>query len=186
MKTKFYVLMAAFLLAGICIVNADDDVLIRKIYPSTGEYADPGYSFPDATDATADASKGLFLSKEDVGELQPGNALKLFLYDRGENARICYVGGWNPGPHPYPGTAIHALPSGGGVQIKLYVTEDLIKAIENEDFRLYGQNMKINRIEVYRGKYGVPGELKNGKTIWTGYFWIDERAGKTLEVYKEA
>lgn len=172
MKTKLYVL-AALLMASMTNVMADDE-LITQIYPTSGDWAEFVLNGWDSD------TKGLFISKAQFSDIEVGNAIKLYLYDAGGDAKV-YIGGFDPTYH-YPGTDFRT----GNGQLKLYVTEAMKAALQAGDFRLYGRSVKINRVEIWRGKYDVPGTIKFGKTIWTGYFWIDTEKGKTLEVYKEA
>ena len=172
MKTKMYVL-AALLMASMVNVMADDDVKIKQVYPTT----------PDAWEEFSlngwdSDTKGLFISKAQFSDIEVGNAIKLYLYDAGGDAKV-YIGGYDPTNH-YPGTDFRT----GNGQLKLYVTEAMKAALQAGDFRLYGRSVKINRVEIWRGKYTIPGEIKFGKTIWTGYFWMD--TWSTLEMFKEA
>lgn len=175
MKTKFYVL-AALLMASMVNVMADDDVKIKQVYPTT----------PDAWEEFSlngwdSDTKGLFISKAQFSDIEVGNAIKLYLYGPGDDPRV-YIGGYDPTYH-YPGTDFRVGFKG---EMNIYVTEAMKAALQAGDFRLYGKDLKINRVEIWRGKYDVPGAIKFGKTIWTGYFWMDAPTGKTLEVYKEA
>ena len=173
MKTKFYVL-AALLMASMVNIMADDDVKIKQIYPTSGEWAEFVLNGWDSH------AKGLYIDKAQFSDIEVGNAIMLYLYGPGDDPRV-YIGGFDPTYH-YPGTDFRT----GNGELKLYVTEAMKVALQAGDFRLYGKDLKINRVEIWRGKYTIPGEIKFGKTIWTGYFWIDTQEGKTLEVYKEA
>ena len=61
------------------------------------------------------------------------------------------------------------------------LTEDMLSAIKSQDLRVYGEGITVNRVEICDGKAGA---LKFGKTIWTGYFWMDD--SWSLEIFKEA
>lgn len=172
MKTKFYVL-AALLMASMVNVMADDDVKIKQVYPTPPtEWAEFSLNGWDSH------AKGLYIDKAQFSDIEVGNAIKLYLYDAGGDAKV-YIGGYDPTNH-YPGTDFRT----GNGQLNLYVTEAMKAALQDGDFRLYGRSVKINRVEIWRGKYNVPGEIKFGKTIWTGYFWMD--SWTTLEMFKEA
>lgn len=173
MKTKIFVL-AALLMASMMNVMADDDVKLKQVYPAT----------PDAWEEFSlngwdSDTKGLFISKAQFSDIEVGNAIKLYLYDPGDDPRV-YIGGFDPTYH-YPGTDFRV---GFNGDMNIYVTEAMKAALQAGDFRLYGKDLKINRVEIYRGKYNVPGEIKFGKTIWTGYFWMN--SWTTLEMFKEA
>lgn len=171
MKTKFYVL-AALLMASMVNVMADDDVKIADIYTSGGQEL-----------SVVAGERDFFISKDNefIAALQVGNRIEI---DGFHVAGDChaYIGDYNPAVH-FPGSDNRATSS---LPISFYLTEDFIASIKAHDFRLHGNGAEINYIRLYRGKYNVPGTIKFGKTIWTGYFWIDAHTGKTLEVYKEA
>ena len=57
----------------------------------------------------------------------------------------------------------------------------MLSAIKLEHLRVYGEGITVNRVEICDGKAGA---LKFGKTIWTGYFWMDDTW--SLEIFKEA
>ena len=57
----------------------------------------------------------------------------------------------------------------------------MLSAIRSQDLRVYGEGITVNRVEICDGKAGA---LKFGKTIWTGYFWMDD--SWSLEIFKEA
>ncbi|MBR2284941.1 MAG: hypothetical protein IJ900_00205 [Paludibacteraceae bacterium] len=173
MKTKMYVL-AALLMASMVNVMADDDVKIKQVYPTPpAEWVE----FP--LNGWDSDSKGLFISSAQFSDIEVGNAIKLYLFSPGADPRV-YIGGLDPTNH-YPGTDYR---KGFDGQMNLYVTEAMKAAIQGGDFRLYGKDLKINQVEIWRGKYTIPGEIKFGKTIWTGYFWMDDWT--TLEMFKEA
>lgn len=172
MKTKIYVL-AALLMASMVNIMADDDVKIKQVYPTSGDWAEFVLNGWDSD------TKGLYIDRYQFSDIQVGNVLKLYLYDAGGDARV-YIGGYDPTNH-YPGTDFRV---GFNGQMNIYVTEAMKAAIQDGDFRLYGRSVKINRVEIWRGKHDVPGAIKFGKTIWTGYFWMD--SWTTLEMFKEA
>lgn len=172
MKTKFYVL-AALLMASMVNIMADDDVKRKQVYPTSGDWAEFVLNGWDSD------TKGLLIDKDQFSDIEVGNAIKLYLYGPGVDPRV-YIGGFDPTYH-YPGTDYR---KGFDGQMNIYVTEAMKAALQAGDFRLYGKDLKINRVEIWRGKYTIPGEIKFGKTIWTGYFWMD--SWTTLEMFKEA
>lgn len=173
MKTKFYVL-AALLMASMVNVMADDDVKIKQVYPTPpAEWVEFSLNGWDSD------KKGLFINKDQFSDIEVGNAIKLYLFDSGDDSRV-YIGGYDPKYH-YPGTDYR---KGFNGDMNIYVTEAMKAAIQDDHFRLYGLGVKINQVEIWRGKCTIPGEIKFGKTIWTGYFWMNEWT--TLEMFKEA
>jgi hypothetical protein len=171
MKTKFYLVMAT-LMASMVNVMADDDVKTTDLYTSDGQELSVEAGIQD-----------FFISKDNsyITGLQVGNRIEISGSDV-EGDCHAYIGDYDPDVH-FPGSDYRATSS---LPISFYLTEDFIASIKAHDFRLHGNGAKIKCITLYRGKYSVSGAIKFGKTIWTGYFWIDTPKGKTLEVYKEA
>lgn len=173
MKSKIY-LLAALLMASMMNVMADDDVKIKQVYPTP-----PAEWVEFVLDGWDSDSKGLYIGKDQFSDIEVGNVIKLYLYAPLTDPRV-YIGGYDPTYH-YPGTDFRV---GFDGQMNIYVTEAMKAALQDGDFRLYGKDLKINQVEIWRGKYDVPGALKFGKTIWTGYLWMD--SWTTLEMFKEA
>jgi hypothetical protein len=171
MKTKFYLVMAT-LMASMVNVMADGDSIITHLYESTGQEL-----------SVVKGERDFYISKDNsyITGLQVGNRIEISGSDV-EGDCHAYIGDYDPDVH-FPGSDYRATSS---LPISFYLTEDFIASIKAHDFRLHGNGAKINYITLYRGKYNVSGAIKFGKTIWTGYFWIDTPEGKTLEVYKEA
>ena len=169
MKTKMYVL-AALLMASMVNVMADDDVKIADIYTSSGQEL-----------SVVAGERDFYISKDNeyIAALQVGNRIEICGFDVAGDCHA-YIGDYNPAVH-FPGSDNRATSS---LPISFYLTEDFIASIKAHDFRLHGNGAKINYITLYRGKHDVPGAIKFGKTIWTGYFWMD--SWTTLEMFKEA
>ena len=185
MKTKMYVL-AALLMASMTNVMAGDWKSI--LYPT------PEAAGTDADNRTKDFaltgyaewSNGCFISKDFFSDAVPGNEIFINGWipeeDRDKTHKI-YVGGDTPGYH-FPGTdfRVSSLP------VSCYLTQEMIDAIQGgQNIRIYGENMTINRVELYTGKAG---SVKFGKVLWMQVptipypFTMD--SWTTLELYKEA
>ena len=185
MKTKMYVL-AALLMASMANVMAGDWISI--LYPTP---TDAGTNADDRTKdfplgGYSDWSNGCFISKDFFSEAVPGNEIFINGWipeeDRDKTHKI-YVGGDNPDYH-FPGTdfRVSALP------VSCYLTQEMIDAIKGgQNIRIYGENMTINRVELYTGKAG---NVKFGKVLWMQVptiphpFTMD--SWTTLDLYKEA
>ncbi|GEM_PF-2791362 len=185
MKTKMYVL-AALLMASMMNVMAGDWISI--LYPTpidagtdaderTKDFALTGY---------AEWSNGCFISKDFFSDAVPGYEIFINGWipeeDRDKTHKI-YVGGDNPYYH-FPGTdfRVSSLP------VSCYLTQEMIDAIKGgQNIRIYGENMTINRVELYTGKAG---NVKFGKVLWMQVptiphpFIMD--SWTTLDLYKEA
>ena len=185
MKTKMYVL-AALLMASMTNVMAGDWISI--LYPTP---TDAGTNADDRTKdfplgGYSDWSNGCFISKDFFSEAVPGNEIFINGWipeeDRDKTHKI-YVGGDNPDYH-FPGTdfRVSSLP------VSCYLTQEMIDAIKGgQNIRIYGENMTINRVELYTGKAG---NVKFGKVLWMQVptiphpFIMD--SWTTLDLYKEA
>ena len=64
---------------------------------------------------------------------------------------------------------------------EVFMTQDMIDTCKVYGMEVCGTNFTVTNIELEDGKAG---NMKEGKTIWTGYFWVD--SWSTLEVFKEA
>jgi len=64
---------------------------------------------------------------------------------------------------------------------EVFMTQDMIDTCKVYGMEVTGANYKVTNIDLDNGKAG---NMKEGKTIWTGYFWVD--SWSTLEVFKEA
>ena len=166
MKTKFYVL-AALLLASMVNVVAEDITIF------SGSRA---LSYDNEGNEST-----LFISYTQFSSAQAGNEIKITGNLTGDGAHKLYIGEYNTAYH-HPGSDYRNINS---LPFSFYLTEDMIakigNATEHQDFRLYGEGITVTKVELCPGKAGA---LKFGKTIWTGYFWMDDKW--SLELFKEA
>ena len=139
------------------------DERLSIIYPADG--SDTWVEF-EMTGYESDAN-GLFINRDKFTDAVPGNMIKIYAYDVTEGAEI-RLGYYDPNRR-MPGFNLRRL--SGEQQVDIYMTQDMIDAIKDNDLRIYGNNVKVNRVELYDGKAGA---LKDGRTIWTGFFWMDE------------
>ena len=63
----------------------------------------------------------------------------------------------------------------------LFMTQDMIDSCQVYGMEICGDNFTVTNIDLSEGKAA---SMKEGKTIWTGYFWVD--SSSTLQVFKEA
>ena len=63
----------------------------------------------------------------------------------------------------------------------LFMTQDMIDSCKVYGMEICGENFEVTNIDLSEGKAA---NMKEGKVIWTGYFWVD--SWNTLEVFKEA
>ena len=187
MKTKFYVL-TALLMASMANLMAGDWISI--LYPTPGDFVPANDNEDRVKDfplgGYSDWSNGCFISKDFFSYAVPGNEIFIngFIPSGKESEpHKIYVGGDNPDYH-FPGTdfRVSSLP------VSCYLTQEMIDAIKGgQNIRIYGENMTINRVELYTGKAG---NVKFGKVLWMQVptiphpFTMD--SWTTLDLYKEA
>lgn len=63
----------------------------------------------------------------------------------------------------------------------LFMTQDMIDSCKVYGMEICGDNFTVTNIDLSEGKAA---SMKEGKAIWTGYFWVD--SWSTLEVFREA
>ena len=166
MKTKFYVL-AALLMASMVNVMAEETC--TQIWYDGEDWHDQAISYETST---------LFINRDKFSSAVVGNAIKIYGFNTGEGAHKLYLGEYTK---PLPGSDFRNPSNINKDQVLFYITEDMLSAIKSEDLRVYGEGITVNRVEICDGKAGA---LKFGKTIWTGYFKMDD--SWSLEIYKEA
>lgn len=167
MKTKFYVL-AALLMASMVNVMAEETC--DRVYGAD--------DWSTNNPITYDKDNTLFINRDQFSSAVVGNAIKIYGFNTGDGAHKLYLGEYTK---PLPGSDFRNPGNIGADQALFYLTEDMLSAIRLQDLRVYGEGITVNRVEICDGKAGA---LKFGKTIWTGYFWMDDTW--SLEIYKEA
>lgn len=173
MKTKFYVL-AALLMASMTNLRADEEISLYSGGHSIGYKG----------------NQGLYIGRTSFSDNSAvaGNIVRIEGTKTGANHKF-FVGEWAPDNDDVsvhlPGSDYRNLPNEPSpFTFDMYLTEDMLqKIITNEkDFRIYGEGITISSLKLV--KPGKAGALKFGKTIWTGYFWMDDTW--SLEIFKEA
>ena len=167
MKTKMYVL-AALLMASMTNVMADETCV--RVYGAD--------DWKTTQPITYDKDNTLFINGDQFSSAVVGNAIKIYGFNTGEGAHKLYLGEYTK---PLPGSDFRNPSNINDDRVLFYLTEDMLSAIRSQDLRVYGEGITVNRVELCDGKAGA---LKFGKTIWTGYFWMDDTW--SLEIYKEA
>lgn len=166
MKTKIYVL-AALLMASMVNVMAEETC--DRVYGDEEWITKQAISYETST---------LFINRDQFSSAVVGNAIKIYGFNTGEGAHKLYLGEYTK---PLPGSDFRNPSNINDDRVLFYLTEDMLSAIKSQDLRVYGEGITVNRVEICDGKAGA---LKFGKTIWTGYFWMDD--SWSLEIFKEA
>ena len=82
--------------------------------------------------------------------------------------------------HKLPGTRF-SLCQDWWETYDLFMTQDMIDSCKVYGMEICGENFTVTNIDLSEGKAA---SMKEGKVIWTGYFWVT--SWSTLEVFKEA
>ena len=114
---------------------------------------------------------GLQLGKEAFAEAQPGQKL-VITYASASDGIEFKADGKN-----IVGSRREAWISGDGTY-ELWLTEYAVDAIQTYGLEIVGANFDAKKVELLDGKI-----LKEGKTIWTGFFWAGE--WQTLYLHTE-
>ena len=79
--------------------------------------------------------------------------------------------------HHLPGSREAAWISGDGT-FEQFLTAAAVTDLQTNGLEIIGANLTVTQVELLDGK-----ELKEGITVWTGFFWADDWS--TLELYAE-
>jgi hypothetical protein len=75
-----------------------------------------------------------------------------------------------------------ALWISGNGSVEQFLTVAAVDSLKLHGLEIIGANFTATKVELLDGK-----ELKEGLTVWTGFFWVDDEGGwKTLELYRDA
>jgi len=179
MKKKT-LLIALCLLATVGMIKADTETEISSEDKAIGYKGIEGYFISRNQFSTHSAVAGNIVRIE--GTLTAPN-------------RKCWVGEWAADNEVatvhLPGSEYRNVPKVNDGEdysftYDIFLTDDMLNKIVNEvkDFRIYGEGMNITSAKLVQP--GKAGALKFGKTIWTGYFWMDDVDKWSLELFKEA
>lgn len=178
MKTKMYVLVA-LLMASMTNLRADDEEI--SLYSGTHSI---GYK----------GNQGFFIGRTSFSNNSAvaGNLVRIEGTLTATDHK-CWVGEWadenDVATVHLPGSEYKNVPKVNDGEdysftYDIFLTDDMLNKIvtEGKDFRIYGEGMTITSAKLVQP--GKAGALKFGKTIWTGYFWMDDKW--SLEIFKEA
>ena len=175
MKTKFYVL-AALLMASMINLRADEEISLYSGEHSIGYKGNQGLFLGHTSFSDNSAVAGNIVRIEGT---KTGADHKFFVGEFAEDNEDATV--------HLPGSDYRNLPNEpSSFTFDMYLTEDMLQRIitNEKDFRIYGEGITISSVKLV--KPGKAGALKFGKTIWTGYFWMDDVDKWSLELFKEA
>ena len=115
---------------------------------------------------------GLQIAAEQFAAAQPGNLIKVHFTDATDGIEFKVM---NAHFDHLAGSREAAWISGNGT-FKQFLTQAAVDSLKLYGLELIGANFTATKVELLDGK-----TLKEGITVWTGYFWAD--SWSTLELY---
>ena len=106
---------------------------------------------------------------------QPGNLLKVSFTGASDGIEFKVM---NPGRFDHLAGSREAAWISGDGAFEQFLTEDAVDSLKVYGLEVIGANFTCTKIELLDGKVN---NLKEGFTVWTGFFWADEWS--TLELY---
>ena len=154
---------------------------VTKLYPSDDADFSNGFELTGWDNDT----KGLCIDKSNFSSAKIGDTIKVYGFGVTSDAKL-FFGDF--GANPLPGSDMRYIPDTAHLPVKFCLTESMLYEIlhgnnkEGRDLRIYGNNMKINRVELISCNSATVHE--SYRTVWKGLF--EYTSWKTLELYKEA
>lgn len=87
----------------------------------------------------------------------------------------------NPGRFDHLAGSREALWINGAGTMQQFLTQTAVDSLKLYGLEIIGANFTATKVELNDGK----ADLKDGYTVWTGYFWADNLDCRTLELYKD-
>ena len=116
----------------------------------------------------------LELEAAKFADAQPGQKIVVTYTDASDGIEFKIMEEWSH----LAGSREAAWISGNGT-FEQFLTEAGVAGLKAHGLQLVGANFTCTKVELLDGK----AELKDGYTVWTGFFWADEWS--TLELYAE-
>lgn len=113
----------------------------------------------------------LLISSDEFVEAQPGQKIVVTYASASDGIEFKVKKDGEEGfEYRLPGTRNEMWINADG-DLEHFLTQDALDAIANaENLVVIGANFDVTKVELLDGK----AELKEGHTLWTGYFWADE------------
>ena len=116
----------------------------------------------------------LNLEATKFADAQPGQKIVVSFTEAADGIEFKVLDVWDH----LAGSREAAWISGEG-NFELFLTEAAVAQLKAHGLQIVGNKFTATHVELTDGK-----ELKEGLTIWTGFFWADD--WKTLELYRDA
>ena len=116
---------------------------------------------------------GLQIAAAQFADAQPGQKIVVTFTGASDGIEFKVLGDF----HHLPGSREAAWIGGDGA-FEQFLTAAAVTDLQANGLEIIGANFTCTKVELLDGK-----ELKDGITVWTGFFWADEWS--TLELYAE-
>ena len=118
---------------------------------------------------------GLQIAADQFAAAQPGNLLKVHFTGASDGIEFKVM---NANFDHLAGSREAAWISGDGA-FEQFLTQTAVDSLKAYGLEIIGANFTCTQVELLESK-----TLKDGFTVWTGFFWVDDEGGwKTLELY---
>ena len=117
---------------------------------------------------------GVQIAAEQFADAQPGQKIVLHFTDATDGVEFKVM---NENFDHLAGSREAAWISGNGI-FEQFLTQEAVESLKAHGLEIIGANFTCTQVELVDGKV-----LKDGVTVWTGFFWAD--AWTTLELYRD-
>ena len=122
--------------------------------------------------------QGLQIAADQFAAAQPGYLLKVHFTGATDGIEFKVM---NADTVHLAGSRESAWISGDGA-FEQFLTQTAVDSLKAYGLEIIGANFTCTKVELLDGKKD---NLKDGYTVWTGFFWVDDEGGwKTLELYR--
>ena len=120
------------------------------------------------------ADGGVQIAADQFAAAQPGQKIVLHFSDASDGVEFKVM---NENFDHLAGSREAAWISGNGT-FEQFLTQEAVEGLKAHGLEIIGANFTCTQVELLDGKV-----LKDGITVWTGFFWAD--AWTTLELYRD-
>lgn len=120
------------------------------------------------------ADGGVQIAADQFANAQPGQKIVLHFSDASDGVEFKVM---NEHFDHLAGSREAAWISGNGI-FEQFLTQEAVESLKAHGLEIIGANFTCTQVELVDGKV-----LKDGVTVWTGFFWADEWS--TLELYRD-
>ena len=118
---------------------------------------------------------GLQIAADQFAAAQPGNLIKVHFTGATDGIEFKVM---NPGRFDHLAGSREAAWISGDGAFEQFLTQTAVDSLKAYGLEIIGANFTCTKVELLESK-----TLKEGFTVWTGFFWADEWS--TLELYRD-